>query len=106
MVASKNVVGMVMISCSFACVYSPIIIKEDTYRFNNARYHTQLLNVVFHPNRLLSSFRSCDVFSFRGVIRCGILLGTLPSDHTTIKLEYKTQLGFGIVIVRLELASL
>ncbi|KAL0378551.1 UNVERIFIED_CONTAM: hypothetical protein Sradi_3160600 [Sesamum radiatum] len=87
----------------FLCLcYSPVIITEDNYGLSNARYHTQLLDVVFHPNRLLRSFRSRDVFSFRGGIRCGILLGILPSHHTTVKLEYKTRLGFGIIIVRLE----
>ncbi|KAL0448704.1 UNVERIFIED_CONTAM: hypothetical protein Slati_1426800 [Sesamum latifolium] len=42
------------------------------------------------------------MYSASGGIRCGILLGTLPSHHTTVKLEYKTRLGFGIIIVRLE----
>ncbi|KAL0416255.1 UNVERIFIED_CONTAM: hypothetical protein Slati_3457400 [Sesamum latifolium] len=38
----------------------------------------------------------------RGGIRVVFLFGTLPSDHTTSKLEYKTRLGLGIIIVRLE----
>ncbi|KAL0463105.1 UNVERIFIED_CONTAM: hypothetical protein Slati_0198100 [Sesamum latifolium] len=102
MVASKNVLRTVMRSRFFCLCYSPVIITKDNYGLSNARYHTQLLDVVFYPNRLLSSFRSFYVFSFRGGIRCGILLGTLPSDHTTIKLEYKIRLGFDIIIVRLE----
>ncbi|KAL0445871.1 UNVERIFIED_CONTAM: hypothetical protein Slati_1715000 [Sesamum latifolium] len=102
MVASKNVLGTMMRSWSLCLCYSPVIITKDNYGLSNTRYHTQLLDVVFHSNRLLGSFRSCDVFGFRGGIRCGILLETLPSDHTTIKFEYKTQLGFGIIIVRLE----
>ncbi|KAL0282791.1 UNVERIFIED_CONTAM: hypothetical protein Sradi_7251700, partial [Sesamum radiatum] len=51
---------------------------------------------------LLGSFRNCDVFNCRGGICCGIVLETLSSYDTTIKLEYKTQLVFGIIIVRLE----
>ncbi|KAL0448797.1 UNVERIFIED_CONTAM: hypothetical protein Slati_1436100 [Sesamum latifolium] len=99
MVASKNVFGTVMRSRFLCLCYSPVVITKDNYGLSNARYHTQLLDVVFHPNRFLGSFRSCDVFSFRSGIRCGILLGTLPSDHTTIKLEHKTRLGCGIILV-------
>ncbi|KAL0303294.1 UNVERIFIED_CONTAM: hypothetical protein Sradi_6197500 [Sesamum radiatum] len=92
-----------MMRSRFVCLcYSPVIIIEDNYGLSNARYHTQLLDVVFHSNRLLRSFRSRDVFSFHGGIRCGILLGTLPSHHAIVKLEYKIQLGYGLIIVRLE----
>ncbi|KAL0291900.1 UNVERIFIED_CONTAM: hypothetical protein Sradi_7009300 [Sesamum radiatum] len=32
----------------FLCLcYSPVIITEDNYGLSNARYHTQLLDVVF-----------------------------------------------------------
>ncbi|KAL0319638.1 UNVERIFIED_CONTAM: hypothetical protein Sradi_5225300 [Sesamum radiatum] len=102
MVASKNVIGMVMRSRFLCLCYSSIVITKDNHGLSNTRYHTQLLDLVFHPNRFLCSFRSRDVFSFHGEIRCGILLGTLPSHHTTMKLEYKIRLGFGIIIVRLE----
>ncbi|KAL0420818.1 UNVERIFIED_CONTAM: hypothetical protein Slati_3104700 [Sesamum latifolium] len=73
MVASKNVLGTVMRSQFLCLCYSPVIITKDNYGLSNARYHTQLLDVVFHPNRLLGSFRSCDVFSFRvesAVVSC------------------------------------
>ncbi|KAL0345556.1 UNVERIFIED_CONTAM: hypothetical protein Sradi_4386900 [Sesamum radiatum] len=49
---------------------------------------------------------NCNVFSFRGGIRCGILLGTLPSYHTTIKLEYKTRLDLASSSSDWKLASL
>ncbi|KAL0290093.1 UNVERIFIED_CONTAM: hypothetical protein Sradi_7058000 [Sesamum radiatum] len=91
----------------FLCLcYSLVIITEDNYVLSNAMHHTQLLDVVFHPNRLLRSFRSRDVFSLRGGIRCGILLGTLPSHYATVKLEYKTDWDLASSSSNWKLASL
>ncbi|KAL0284898.1 UNVERIFIED_CONTAM: hypothetical protein Sradi_7186600 [Sesamum radiatum] len=58
MVVSKNVLGTVMRSRFLCLCYSPIVITEENYGLSNARYHTQLLDVVFHPT---ASFAASEV---------------------------------------------
>ncbi|KAL0394386.1 UNVERIFIED_CONTAM: hypothetical protein Slati_4404800 [Sesamum latifolium] len=58
MVASKNVLGTVMRSRFLYLCYSPIIITKDNYGLSNARYHTQLLDVVFHQTVSLAAFKA------------------------------------------------
>ncbi|KAL0284686.1 UNVERIFIED_CONTAM: Beta-glucosidase 13 [Sesamum calycinum] len=60
----------------FATSVCPFVIADNNYWLSNA--------------------------SFYGGIRCGSLFGTLPSNHTTIQLEYRIQLKLGIIIIRLE----
>ncbi|KAL0439317.1 UNVERIFIED_CONTAM: hypothetical protein Slati_2414700 [Sesamum latifolium] len=82
MVASKNVLGTMMRSRFLCLCYSPVVITKNNYGLSNVRYHTQLLDVVFHPTASLAASEaamySASVVEFAVVSCLELFQATTP----------------------------
>src|SRR5688572_22794493 len=68
----------------------PIVITVEIQWAGRIREHTKLNEEIPNPNTFLRGFRSRDVLGFRRRIGHHLLLGTLPTNSTTIQCEHKS----------------
>jgi hypothetical protein len=72
----------------------PIVVTVEVQWARHIRKHTKLDEELSYPNTFLRRFRRCNVLDFYYRINHVLLLGTFPTNITTIYCEHKPDCDF------------